>query len=52
MARFIEVTIEWPGGSRVDRIEVPDDTTDAEAADDAKDAFTNVCNYGWEWVDG
>ena len=50
MAKFIEVTIEWNRWTEIVTVELPDDATDEDAAQGARDAFFNVCNYGWEWV--
>lgn len=42
MSKYI-LCIEWPGGS--EKMEIEADTR-ADAEEQAKDEFFNVCNYG------
>lgn len=47
--RKIEVTIEtaWTGANETVEIEMPDDATQEEIEEAARDEFFNMCNYGW-----
>lgn len=48
---IIEVHVEWPNGHQVEEIELDDDATEEDQEQAAKDAFFNVCNYGWSVKD-
>lgn len=44
---IIEVYIDWPTGSETEEVELPDDASEKDQADAARDAFFNSCNYGY-----
>lgn len=48
MTRRFRVDIEttWAGVGQVDYFEAPDDATEEEIADEAREIFFNYCNYG------
>lgn len=44
---IITVCSEWPTGSEIEEIELPDNSTEEEIEEAAREAFFNNCNYGW-----
>lgn len=47
----LQVDVEWPCGAETVEIELPDDATQTEIEEAAKEAFHDLCNYGY-WVNG
>lgn len=52
MTRKFRVDIEtnWASVGETDYFEMPDDATDEEIADEAREVFFNCCNYGYSEV--
>ena len=48
MTRKFRVNIEtnWAGVGTIEYLEMPDDVTEEEIADEAREIFFNYCNYG------
>ena len=48
MTRKFRVDIEtnWAGVRAIEYLEMPDDATEEEIADEAREIFYNYCNYG------
>lgn len=49
---IVEIETGFAGQDVSEEIELPDDATEADAEEVAKDCFFNQCNYGWRWKDG
>lgn len=49
--RIITVSVEVSACAYSEEIELelPDDATDGDADEAAKEFFFNVCEYGWSW---
>lgn len=52
MTRKFRIDIEttWVGAGETDFFEVPDDATEEDIEESAKDIFFTYCNYGFEEV--
>lgn len=54
MTRKFRVCIEtnWAGVGEIEYFEMPDDATDEEIEEEAREVFYNYCNYGYAEVKG
>lgn len=53
MPKYIRISIETGlvGGDSVEIIEVPDNYTEEDMAEEAREHFFNKCSYGWSECD-